>query len=355
MANTEDGHIEIDGSHGEGGGQIIRTSVSLAAVLGKAVKLTNIRANRPKPGLRAQHMVGINALSKLCKAKVEGLRVGSTEVTFRPSAIEGGRQTVNIGTAGSITLVIQTLLLPSLYAPKEVFLRIHGGTDVRWSPSVDYSHYILLSVLRLMGAEANLGLINRGYYPKGGGEVHIKISPLGPEGLRPLVLLEQKGEPKVFGSVHTSGLPDHVGTRLKKAARKRLTGFKGIRIMDNQWDAPSPGAGITLVAEFKNTLLGSCGVGERGKRAEKVSNEAVDELMADHRSGATVDTHLADQLIPFMALASGPSVFLVRDLTEHTRTNMWVVEQFTDANFTISEDGGLTKVTIEPATVRPGR
>jgi len=345
---------EIDGSQGEGGGQILRTAVALSAMTGVPVKVVDIRKNRPQPGLKAQHLEAVKALQRLCNAQVTGLEVGSREVTFLPGKVEGGHFTVNIGTAGSISLVIQTLVLPALWAPKETFVRILGGTDVKWSPSIDYVHYIFLSMLRVMGAHTNLGLINRGYYPEGGGEVELRVCPLGPEGLKPMALAEQVGEPKVFGSVHTANLPEDVAARMKKTALKDLVGIKDVKIMDNQWEGQSTGAGITLVAEFGNTLLGACALGEKGKRAEIVAHECVEELLAEGRSGATVDRHLADQILPYLALATGPSEVKVREVTEHAMTNMAVIERLVGAKFEVEDAGdGLTSIKVQPGRVPP--
>jgi len=356
VAETPDGPspIEIDGSQGEGGGQILRTAVSLSAVMGVPVKVIDIRANRPQPGLKAQHLEAVRALQKLCNAQVSGLEVGSKEVLFRPGKVEGGHFTIDIGTAGSIPLVIQTLVLPALWGSKDTFVRIFGGTDVKWAPSIDYTHYIFLSILRLMGAHTNLGLINRGYYPVGGGEVEFRVCPLDPEGLKPLVILAQDGEPKVFGSVHTANLPKDVGQRLKSTALKFLVGIKDVQVMSNQWEGRSTGAGITLVSEFQNTLLGADALGEKGKRAEIVAKECVDELLAEGKSGATLDHHMADQILPFLALASGPSEFLVREITQHTKTNIDVIEKFVDACFELKgAEDGLTKIKVRPNKIPP--
>ena len=345
---------EIDGSQGEGGGQILRTSVALSAVTGVPVRVFDIRSNRPQPGLKAQHLEAVKALQKLCNAEVTGLEVGSREVIFRPGKVAGGRFTINIGTAGSIPLVIQTLVLPALWAPKETFVRINGGTDVKWSPSIDYTHYIFLSILRVMGAHTNLGLINRGYYPEGGGEVELRICSLEPTGLRPLSLPGQNGEPKVFGSVHTGNLPEDIGARMKKTVLKELVGIKDVKVMSNQWAGRSTGCGLTLVAEFGNTLLGACALGEKGKRAETVAHECVEEVMVQGKAGATVDRHMADQILPFVALASGPSEFLVVDVTEHAMTNMRVIERLVGARFEVkAAEDGLTRIKVEPGRVPP--
>ncbi len=346
--------IEIDGSQGEGGGQILRTAVSLSAVLGVPVKVVDIRANRPQPGLKAQHLEAVKALQKLCNAQVEGLEVGSKEVLFRPGKLEGGHFTIDIGTAGSISLVIQTIVLPALWGSKDTFVRIFGGTADKWAPSIAYTHYIFLSLLRLMGAHTNLGLINRGYYPEGGGEVELRVCPLGPEGLKPLVILAQDGEPKVFGAVHTANLPKDVGHRLKSTALKFLVGIKDVKVMSNQWEGRSTGAGITLVSEFKNTLLGADALGEKGKRAEIVARECVDELLTEGKSGATLDHHMADQILPFMALASGPSEFLVREITQHTKTNIDIIEKLVGASFELkAAEEGLTRIKVRPGKKTP--
>jgi RNA 3'-phosphate cyclase len=355
-ASSSDGPspIEIDGSQGEGGGQILRTAVSLSAVLGVPIKVVDIRANRPQPGLKAQHLEAVKALQKLCNAQVDGLEVGSKEVLFRPGKVEGGHFTIDIGTAGSVSLVIQTLVLPALWGPKDTFVRIIGGTDVKWAPSIDYTHYVYLSILRLMGAHTNLGLINRGYYPEGGGEVELRICPLEPEGLKPLVIPAQDGEPKVFGSVHTANLPEDVGKRLKSTALKFLVGVKDVKVMSNQWEGRSTGAGITLVSEFKNTLLGADALGEKGKRAEIVAKECVEELLADGKSGATLDHHMADQILPYLALATGPSEFLVREITAHAKTNIDVIEKLVGASFELkAAEDGLTRIKVQPGKKIP--
>jgi len=344
--------IEIDGSQGEGGGQILRTAVSLSTVLGIPIKVVDIRANRPQPGLKAQHLEAVKALQKLCNAQVTGLEVGSREVLFCPGKLEGGHFTIDIGTAGSIPLVIQTIVLPALWGPKDTFVRILGGTDVKWAPSIDYTHYVFLSILRIMGAHTNLGLINRGYYPEGGGEVELRICPLEPQGLKPLVIPTQEGEPKVFGSVHTANLPEDVGKRLKSTALKSLIGITDVKIMSNQWEGHSTGAGITLVSEFKNTLLGADALGEKGKRAEIVAKDCVNELLAEGKSGATLDHHMADQILPFLALSSGPSEFLVREITQHTKTNIDVIEKLAGASFELkAAEGGLTRIKVTPGKV----
>jgi RNA 3'-phosphate cyclase len=340
--------IEIDGSHGEGGGQILRTSAALSSMLCEPVRIFNIRANRPRPGLRPQHLHGIKAAARLSDAEMKGVTEGSSEVTLKPCKLRACRQQVNVGTAGSVTLVLQSIMLPALAAERESHFKIIGGTDVKWSPPVDYCHFILFSILKLMGAEVSFGLVNRGYYPKGGGEIEVKVEPLGERDLRPLVLEEQIGEPSIFGNIHSSKLPEHVSKRIKEAATKELVGFKRVRIMDRVWKARDPGCGMTLVAEFRNCLLGSSMLGEKGVRSEDIGKTVAREIMRDGKLGATMDVHLADQILPFLAIADGKSCFTVREISKHAETNMWVIEQFLSTKFSIRDQGDLKRVEVEP-------
>jgi len=215
--------IEIDGSFGEGGGQILRTAVALSCVTGKAVRIKKIRANRPKPGLAAQHLKGIEAAKIISGAEVEGLRLGSTEVIFRPGIVRGGEYRIDIGTAGSVTLIFQTILLPLLFAERESRVTVTGGTDVAWAPPVDYFKNVTLKALREMNAECQLQVLRRGYYPKGGGAVRLEVKPSEMRG----VIFERLDE-IVKGVSHCQNLPEHVAVRQANSAREFLE-ERGIR------------------------------------------------------------------------------------------------------------------------------
>ena len=340
--------ITIDGSYGEGGGQIIRTAVALSAVSGEDVTIYNIRSARPKPGLKAQHLMAVRTAAKMTGAHVEGLKIGSTELTFKPQDIVGGHYDVNIGTAGSITLLLQCLM-PSAAASKEpITLDIIGGTDVAWSPSVDYMSHVLLPILASMGLECSIKVNQRGYYPRGGGQVRAEIAQSVLIGVELEQEQGQKMEPEkkhetITGISHSSNLPEHVTRRQADSALAVLKAAGYVVSIDTENSRyPSTGSGITLWGGH----MGGSALGKRGLPAEKVGQSSAREIIVELGSGAAVDVHLADQLIPYMGLA-GSGSFTVREVSEHTRTNIWVVEQFLDVEFRIEkQEGGLFRIYL---------
>lgn len=358
--------IHIDGSYGEGGGQIIRTAVALSAVTGTEVTISNIRSNRPKPGLKAQHMTAIRTAAEMTGARISGLKSGSTELTFSPGGstsggIPGGYYKIDIGTAGSITLLLQCLMPVASAAQESVSLDITGGTDVAWSPPIDYMAHVLLPVLAAMGLECSIELYRRGYYPRGSGKVTTIIHP---SALRAVDLDKEKetdnkkedemekerGKEKekekelctVSGISHSSNLPPHVAQRQADAATAALEKV-GYSSSIDTWAAnsPSTGSGITLWYGH----AGGSALGKRGLPAEKVGKAAAREIITELDSWAAVDVHLADQLIPYMGLARGGS-FTVREVSGHTRTNIWVVEQFLGVEFNIEEKKDFFKISL---------
>ena len=212
--------LHINGSYGEGGGQILRTSVALSVLTKNPVQITNIRAKRPNPGIKPQHYTAIKILKKLSIAETDGLKIGSSHLIFSPGEIKGGEYIFDIGTAGSIVLVFQAYLLSLLKTKDVITLRLTGGTDVKWSPSWDYFSNIFLPLIQKMGVSVNLRLIQRGYYPKGGGEAILTVKPF--ELTKPLLLGVKQNFSKVSGIVHLANLPDHVGKRMKHAAINTL-------------------------------------------------------------------------------------------------------------------------------------
>jgi len=334
-ARQERKMIEIDGSFGEGGGQIVRTAVSLSALTGKEVRIARIRQGRPKPGLAAQHANAIRTLAGICDASVKGAMPGSSEVVFSPKSIRAGSYLAEIGTAGSVTLLMQCLLPALLRADGPVSLRVIGGTDVKWAPSIDYFRNVFLPALSLFGAEVGLGLVRRGYYPRGQGEVYLQVEPAGLKAAH----FEKSGSDLVRGISHCSNLPVHVAGRQADSALKRLqeAGYEA-EIAREVGGLPSTGSGITLWAGWKG---GSC-LGERGLPAEKVGRRAADEIIEEMKSPGAVDVHLADQLIPYLALAGGS--YSVREITLHTKTNIWTAAHFLDRKVEIWEKKGLFEV-----------
>lgn len=312
--------IRIDGSHGEGGGQILRTAIALSCLTGEAVEVYNIRANRPKPGLAAQHLKGIEAAKLISLAKVEGLKIGSTRIIFRPGTLRGGEFRIDIGTAGSVTLILQTVLLPSLAAEKETIFHITGGTDVNWSPPIDYVRNVTFRALREMGAQIDLNLIARGYYPKGGGRITVRISPSKLKGVE-----YQWIDETIRGISHCSNLPAHIARRQAESAINflRAQGYD-VEVKTEVRKDFSTGSGITLWSRYK----GGSALGEKGKRAEVVGEEAARMLVDELRTPAAFDSHLADQIMPFAAVAKGITEYSTSRITMHQRSNAYVIQKF---------------------------
>lgn len=341
--------IEVDGSHGEGGGQIFRMALALSALTGEDIRVTNLRAGRPKPGLARQHLTAADAVRSLCSASVEGLELGSQEVTFRPGTLRGGHLDLDVGTAGSIPLVLQACLLPAALAEEPCQFRIRGGTDVRWSPPSDYLTHVFLVLLQKMGVTAEMQVTKRGYYPRGGGIVVATVQPASR--LKPLLLSERGEVVRTCGRAHVSNLPMHISERMRKSALEHLEGAGKVDIEIETYgesEAVGPGGALVLWAESKETVIGSSGLAERGVPAEEIGAKAANLLMEDLRSGATLDVHAADQLLPYMALAGSRSTFKVRETTGHTRTMFWLLSKFLDVAFRDYEVDGAIQVDVEP-------
>lgn len=333
--------IEVDGSIGEGGGAVLRTALALSAVSWKPVHIYNIRAKRTKPGLQPQHLRGVEALAKLTNARVEGLGLHSKELKFEPSAIEGGRYRVNIGTAGSTTLILQILMPAAAFARKPVEVEITGGTDNPFAPPIDFLKNVTLPTLRKMGYRGEVECVQRGHYPRGGGIVRAHIEPL--KKLQALRLTEPGRVTCIAGVAHCVRLPGHIATRMAHAASLALikAGHAKVEIKAESYSPTQdphlgPGTGITLWAETENgAILGASSLGERGKPAEQVGQEAAESLIEQLQTGRAVDRHLTDQLVPYLALAEGRSEITSAELTSHALTNIALVEQILGVKFEV--------------------
>jgi RNA 3'-phosphate cyclase len=340
---------EIDGSYGEGGGQLLRTAAALAAITGNAMRIYNIRARRTNPGLAPQHLTAVKAVAALCDAEVEGLKVKSQDIAFHPGKLRGGEFRFDVGTAGSITLVLQALLPAAVACGEEFRIRICGGTDIRAAPPLDYFRYILLPLLSRMGIRAELAVLCRGYYPRGGGKIEITIQPAPP--LRPLTL-DSPGElQNIFGAAHIANLPEHIVQRMTQAARDALAGLPEPHIEQRvlgRAEAIGAGGAIVLGARTEHTLLGASATAQRGMPAERLGFEAGSALREEIASGATLDVHTADQILVYLALAGGHSRFLARTLTSHAATTIWLLEQFLPVRFDVSPAGALIRITAAP-------
>ncbi len=335
----------VDGSQGEGGGQILRTAVALSAVTHESVKVTRIRAGRPTPGLSPSHVTSVGAVASLCDAKVDGLHPGSKEITFRPEELLGGEFRLDIGTAGSISLVIQSCLLPALLSRASTKMALTGGTNVRWSPPIDYMLEVHLPIVEKFSARCSADIVSRGFFPEGGGEVLLETSPAGqlsghdqgPAG-KPL---------SIRGIAFSQNLPEHVVDRMRHAAMKGLVRFADVKLSSDHRVGRSAGAGLLLTAQCENSVLGASALGERGVRAETLGESCAADLVETVDSGASVDEHMLDQILPYMALANGSSSILAEEVSEHAKTNMLVIEQLLDRRFSVKEMDNLVEISVD--------
>jgi len=340
--------IEIDGSEKGGSGTILRLSVAFSAVIQEPVHIFNIRENRPKPGLKPQHLEAVLTAAKLCNADVKGATIDSREIWFKPNSIKGGSFEAEIGTAGSIPMLLMTVLPICTQAREKVELHISkGGTDVSHSPTINYMRFVLLPVLHHMGLRATVDVKKYGYYPKGMGEVTVSVEPC--KNLKPICLERFGAFQKIRGvSVCTFLADRRVAARQADAAREYLNG-KGfetdIQVVNDTSNPLQKGSSLTLWAETDTgVILGSDAIGELKKTSEAVGKEAAEKLLAEISVQPTVDIHLADLLIPYMALAQGNSSFLARMLTEHLQTNIWVSERILNVHFGIGTANGLHRI-----------
>jgi len=343
--------IEIDGSLKSGSGTILRLSIALAGILGESLHIYNIRKKRSKPGLRPQHLEAVLTAAKICRAKVEGAKLGSLELWFEPERIEGGRIEAEIGTAGSIPMLIMTVLPLCAFANNSVHLHISkGGTDVSHAPTINYMRYVFLPVLKKMGLEASIDVKRYGYYPKGMGEAVLEVNPT--KKLKP-ISLEEFGEVKnIRGiSVCTFLADRRVAERQAKAAAKYLKsrGYNPqIKVLNDFSNPLQKGSSLVLWSETNTgVLLGSDSIGELGKPSEAVGKEAALNLLTELESEVTVDSHLADMLIPYIALADGESTYLTREITEHLETNIWLVQEILGVKVYTEKVDGKYKVVKE--------
>lgn len=337
--------VQIDGSFGEGGGQILRSALTLSLLTGRAVQITRIRAGRKKPGLMPQHLQAVRAAAAVGSARVTGAEPGSTVLAFAPGVLQGGDYRFDIGTAGSTSLVLQTLLLPLCRAGRPSHLTVTGGTHVPWSPAFHYLERHFVPFLESIGVEVKLHLVRAGYYPRGGGEVHLQVHPAAQ--LSALHLIE-RGRLKGISCLSTvTGLPLSVAERQSRQASRRLEGL-GVPVEVENLSLPGLGKGtmLLLLAQFERSRCCHYVLGAPGKPAERVADEAADELAAFLATDGAVDRYLADQLILPLALARGVSELRTERVTGHLLTNAWVVRQFLPAGIVIEGEQG------RPGTIR---
>jgi len=354
------GPLVIDGAYGEGGGQILRCSVAFAAMLGRPVRIENIRAGRKKPGLAAQHVTAIRAAAAICGADIAGCELGSGTLAFTPDhPVEAGDYAFDVGeareggSAGAASLVLQTVLLPLAMAEGDSDVTVRGGTHMAWSPSFDYLRDVFLAGVRPLGIAAELELEAWGWFPIGKGCVHATIRGGGPHGIRHATLVERGDLIEITGRAVAANLPAHIAQRMADRARALLSGLDApVNVVPERVRAACPGAGIFLTARYEHVNCGFTALGARGKPSEEVAEEAVAELLAHRRIGAALDRHLGDQILAPLAVADGPSSFTVEAVSRHLETNAWLIDRFGLARITIDvADNGVGHIRVSPRAV----
>ena len=368
--------LEIDGSFGEGGGQVLRTALTLSTLTGEPLHIRRIRAGRRNPGLAPQHLTNVLALAHICDADIQGAVIRSTEISFRPhTKPRPGNyafdvaQAAQAGSAGSVTLIFQTLLLPLAFAATESRITLKGGTHVPWSPPFDYLSHVYLPTVRRMGIRATCRLESWGFYPVGGGLITAEVNTTESNSpslllhdktavqanpvirLDPLLLLERGSVKRIWGTAVASNLSVNIAQRMTNRATNMLNNAGlATEITPKRVRSPGPGAGIYLIAEYEQGTAGFSALGERGKPSERVAEEAVRDLLEHHNAGVPVDEHLADQLLLPMALAQGRSEFRTSRVTRHLLTNAHIIKQFIPAQIEIEgNEGELGTVVVKGA------
>jgi RNA 3'-terminal phosphate cyclase (ATP) len=336
--------IEIDGSFGEGGGQILRTSLALSLLTGKPFKLRNIRANRkPKPGLRPQHLASVRAAAKIGGAKATGDAVGSSQLTFEPGPVKPGNYRFDIGTAGSTALVMHTVYLPlAMAGPSEVILE--GGTHNDKAPSYHFLQTTWRAYLTRMGLPIILEMTRPGFYPRGGGQIAARIPAC--KALRSLTMTGPVKLESASVLSMTAGLPDHVAKRQARRAQVRLkdAGLEPEIAFEELKGGPGCMLAITLDGSVPSLFFG---LGARGKPAEAVADEAANEALHHRDSSMPVDRHSGDQLLLPLAFAEGNSEYHVSAIDRHLTTNAAIIQRFVSRNITIEgEEGSPGMVSV---------
>jgi len=330
--------IEIDASFGEGGGQILRSALALSVITGKAMQLTRVRANRPQPGLKPQHLKAVEAAARISTACVEGASLGSQTLRFEPGELKSGHYDFDIGTAGSVSLLLQTLCLPLSFAEGPSGLILRGGTHVPWSPCFHYLEWQWLPYLAEAGYHVTCSLERAGFYPRGGGVLHATVTPARPH--TPLRLTRRGRLLRIRGLSAVGRLDRSIAERQRRQALDRLRDLAvPLEIEVMEVPAVAPGTFIVLLAEFEGGRCCASALGARHKRAEKVADEAVDELRADIASDGAIDAWLADQLLLPLAFVPGRSELSVSRISRHLRSNAELLGYFLSID--VNVDGAI--------------
>ena len=339
--------IEVDGSEGEGGGQILRTAVAFASIQRRPVRVVRIRAGRDVPGLRRQHVSALRVLAGVFGGRIEGDEEGSSEITFSPGEGHPGSLSVDMGTAASITLVLQAVVPAISLTRSSLRLDLVGGTDVPWSPTLDYFDRVVRPAYASVGISFDVKAERRGYYPRGGGRVSATIEPCA--SVLPLGLVEGKANDVMIVS-RCSSLPRQVAERQLSSAAAVLhdSGFKVVAEEATDSPSDSPGSSILIHHLGSDAFLGADGLGAKGKPSEVVGKEAAGRFAGEARTGAQLDSNLGDMLIPLLSMAHEPSVVSVPAVTSHLRSGLNLAETFTGCRWSVGQDGQRFIVRVDP-------
>lgn len=342
--------IEIDGNYGEGGGQILRTALSLSCLHQTPFRIYDIRKGRKKPGLMPQHLTAVKVAQLVSDAKVVGDYRGSTDLCFSPHGMKGGDISYDIGTAGSTSLVFQTLIPALVFGRGKSRVTLKGGTHVPFSPSFHYLNEVFAPLLSMLGIRVKFRIFSCGFYPRGGGKVRMDIHPA--KKVKPLRLLERGRARGVSGCSAVGKLPLSIAERQRNAALARIADCLGplgcpVKIEMQDVQTPGPGTFVFLRMETEKSVAGFTALGARGKPAEAVGEEAAMDLGSFYASGAAVDQHLADQIVLYLSLCEEESEFVVSSISQHLLTNLWVISRFRDFSYSVNgEVGNVGKVRI---------
>lgn len=327
--------IEIDGSFGEGGGQIVRTALALSLVTGKPFRVFNIRKGRKNPGLAAQHLTGVEAAAAVGSARVKGAGQGAEEFTFEPGQVSPGDYSFSVGTAGSTTLVLQTILPPLMIASAPSNIVLVGGTHALRAPPVDFIEKTFAPVLSLIGPALSVKLDRYGFFPAGGGKVRISVKPSGRKAS--LMMMERGAIKSVRARAVVSSLPEHIARREIETVSKKLPELSDRdAFVESVSNARGPGNFVSVEVACEHITEVFTAFGRRGLPAEKVADQVADEARIYLDSGAAVGMHLADQLLLPMALGGGGE-FATMNPSGHTKTNMEIIRYFLAVDFSIEE------------------
>ena len=334
--------VEIDGSFGEGGGQVLRTSLTLAAITGKRLHISNIRANRSNPGLAKQHLVCVKAACAVCNAGSSGAELRSTKLDFMPGSVKPGNYNFDIGSAGSASLVIQTILPVLFTADRSSTVAVAGGTHNPWAPPFDFLNESFVPAIDEMDFKADCQLVRYGFYPAGGGEILFEVQPVRDEKAKPLDLYEPMVKPEIYAVVYTSKLPNRVVQRQRRLIAEcglPLAGFEHIEVTDSA----GPGNCVVFRIVGANRTSVFTGFGSKGKPSEKVIDEVVTEAREYLSSGAAIDHHLADQLLIYMAMRRSGRL-TTNVLSGHLETNIEVIKKFLPVDFAVNKRNDVFEV-----------